>query len=95
MKSLKRVMLAFVTLLSGVALADDMKCYVELTNGQRVVLHGTVNDNSQQAVQEKFQQRGYEVNGAVVPVLKLLECRPAGDKFQSKEGMRQDASQLR
>lgn len=89
------MVLGFGVLLSGAAMADDMKCYVELANGQRVVLHGTVNDTSPQAVQEKFEQRGYEVNGTVVPVLKLLECRPAGDKFQSKEGQQQDSIQLR
>lgn len=82
-------------LLSGHVLADDMKCYVELANGQRVVLRGTVTDSNQQTVQEKFKLRGYDVNGTVVPVLKLLECRPAGDRFQSKEGQQQDATQLR
>ncbi|MNT61448.1 hypothetical protein D3C72_1990970 [compost metagenome] len=94
MKPLK-MMLSLGLLLSGPVLADDMKCYVELVNGQKVVLHGTVTDSSQQAVQEKFKQRGYEVNGVVQPVLKLLECLPSGDKFQSKEGRQQDASQLR
>lgn len=94
MKPLKMV-LGLGILLSGAAVADDMKCYAELTNGQRVVLHGTVADSSQQAVQEKFEQRGYEVNGVVVPVHKLLECRPLEDKFQSKEGRQQDAIQLR
>lgn len=94
MKPLKMV-LGLGILLSGVAVADDMKCYAELTNRQRVVLHGTVMESGQQAVQEKFKQRGYEVNGAVVPVLKLLECRPLGDQFQSKEAQQQDATQLR
>lgn len=94
MKPLK-MMLGLSILLSGVAVADDMKCYAELTNGQRVVLHGTVTEKGQQAVQEKFEQRGYEVNGVVVPVLKLLECRPLGDQFQSKEGQQQDTAQLR
>lgn len=82
-------------LLSGAAQADDMKCYVELVNGQRVVLHGSVTDSNPQTVQDKFKQRGYEVNGVVQPVLKLLECQQLGDKFLSKEGQKQDASQLR
>ncbi|MGY3942303.1 TapY2 family type IVa secretion system protein [Aeromonas tecta] len=94
MKPLK-MMLGLGVLLSGSVLADDMKCYTELTNGQRVVLHGTVADSSSQAVQEKFKLRGYEVNGVVVPVLKLLECQQLGDKFQSKEARQQDESQLR
>lgn len=94
MKPLK-MMLGLGVLLSGSVLADDMKCYAELTNGQRVVLHGTVADSSPQVVQEKFKQRGYEVNGVVVPVLKLLECQQLGDKFQSKEARQQDESQLR
>ncbi|MGY3885064.1 TapY2 family type IVa secretion system protein [Aeromonas aquatica] len=94
MKSLK-MMLGLSLLLSGPVPADDMKCYVELVNGQKVVLHGTVTDSSQKAVQEKFKQRGYEINGAVQPVLKLLECQPLENKFQSKEGQQQDASQLR
>lgn len=94
MKQLKMV-LGLSILLSSAAVADDIKCYAELTNGQRVVLHGTVTDSSQQAVQEKFKQRGYEVMGVVVPVLKLLECRPLGEKFQSKESQQQDVNQLR
>ena len=82
-------------LLSGAALAEDMKCYAELANGQRVVLHGPVTDTSPQAVHEKFKKRGYEVDGAVQSVKTLLEGRPLGEKFQSKEGQQQDASQLR
>lgn len=94
MKSLK-VLLGLSILLSGATLADDMKCYVELVNGQRVVLHGSVTDSRQQAVQDKFKQRGYEIDGIVQPVLKVLECRQLGDLFQSKEGQQQDAIQLR
>lgn len=89
------VALGLSILLSASVQADDMKCYAELVNGQRVVLHGTVADSTPQAVQDKFKQKGYEVNGVVQPVLKLLECQPLGDKFQSKEGQEQDASQLR
>lgn len=94
MKSLCMV-LGLGILLSGVARADDMKCYAELANGQRVVLHGSVTESSPQAVQEKFKQRGYEVNGVIQPVLKLLECQQLGDPFLSKEGRQQDAIQLR
>lgn len=36
--------LGLCLLLSGSVLADDIKCYVELVNGQKVVLHGTVAD---------------------------------------------------
>lgn len=43
----------------------------------------------------KFKQRGYEVDGAVQPVKKILECRTAEENFQSKEGQQQDARQLR
>ncbi|MFQ2101997.1 TapY2 family type IVa secretion system protein [Aeromonas sanarellii] len=94
MKPLSMV-LGLSLLLSGVVLAEDIKCYAELANGQRVVLHGSVTDSSPQAVHEKFKQRGYEVDGAVQLVKTLLECRPLGDKFQSKEGQQQDARQLR
>lgn len=94
MKSLNMSM-GLCLLLSGAAQAADMKCYVELVSGQRVVLHGSVADSTPQAVQDKFKQRGYEVNGVVQPVFKLLECQPLGDKFQSKEGRQQDELQLR
>ncbi|MBP4034331.1 hypothetical protein, partial [Aeromonas sp. PrichA-15] len=46
--------LGLCLLLSGSVLADDIKCYVELINGQKVVLHGTVADNTPKAVQDKF-----------------------------------------
>ena len=68
---------------------------IALVNGQKVVLHGTVADNTPKAVQDKFKQRGYEVDGAVQPVKKILECRTAEENFQSKEGQQQDARQLR
>lgn len=87
--------LGLCLLLSGSVLADDIKCYVELVNGQKVVLHGAVADNTPKAVQDKFKQRGYEVDGAVQPVKKILECRTVEENFQSKEGQQQDARQLR
>ncbi|BBU03269.1 MULTISPECIES: TapY2 family type IVa secretion system protein [Aeromonas] len=94
MKPLNTV-LGLSLLLSGAVLAEDIKCYAELANGQLVVLHGSMTDSSPQAVHEKFKQRGYEIDGTVQPVKTLLECRPLGETFQSKEGQRQDARQLR
>ncbi|UBO73527.1 TapY2 family type IVa secretion system protein [Aeromonas rivuli] len=77
------------------AQAADMKCYVELASGQRVVLQGTMGDASPMAIQEKFKGKGYEVNGVIQPVNKVLECLPLGEVFQSKEAKLQDANQLR
>ncbi|MGB6187983.1 MAG: TapY2 family type IVa secretion system protein [Aeromonas molluscorum] len=79
----------------GGAQAADIKCYVELASGQRVVLRGTMGDASPIAIQGKFKEKGYEVNGVIQPVIKVLECRPVGDVFQSKEAKLQDANQLR
>lgn len=76
-------------------MANDIKCFVELTNGQRVVLYGSVTNNSPSAVHEKFKQIGYEMDGVVHSVKILLECRPLREMFQSKDGQQQDASQPR
>ncbi|MFM4963293.1 TapY2 family type IVa secretion system protein [Aeromonas bivalvium] len=81
--------------LSGGSQAADIKCYVELANGQRVVLSGTTADASPAAVQDKFQRKGYEVDGVIQPVVKVLECLDMGDSFKSKEAQQQDAIQLR
>ncbi|MFM4719421.1 TapY2 family type IVa secretion system protein [Aeromonas bivalvium] len=81
--------------LSGGSQAADIKCYVELANGQRVVLSGTMADASPAAVQDKFQRKGYEVDGVIQPVVKVLECLDMGDRFKSKEAQQQDAIQLR
>ena len=42
--------------LSGGSQAADIKCYVELANGQRVVLSGTTADASPAAVQDDHER---------------------------------------
>ncbi|MFM5278516.1 TapY2 family type IVa secretion system protein [Aeromonas caviae] len=97
MKPLKGVFGLSLLLLAGSVLAvEDMKCYVELADGSRVVLQGPVaNGGDTKAVQEKFKQKGYEIDGAIQPVLNLLECQRLGDQFQSLEARKQDERQPR
>lgn len=66
------------------AQAADMKCYVELASGQRVVLQGTMGTRPHGNT-GKFKGKGYEVNGVIQPVNKVLECLPLGRSFSRKK----------
>lgn len=75
------------------AALQDVKCYVQLQDGQKVVLQGTVPQGSDPAVQ--FMRRGLEVNGQIVNVREVIECRPSGLPFEHPAAREQEQRQPR
>ncbi|MBL0557121.1 TapY2 family type IVa secretion system protein [Aeromonas caviae] len=73
----------------------DMKCYVELQGGNHIVLQSQVNDSSKQGLEQKFMKMGYEVDGVLLSVVKVMECVPLDATFSSLAAKRQDDAQPR
>lgn len=75
------------------AAVQDVKCYVQLQDGQKVVLQGTVPQGSDPVAQ--FMRRGREMNGQIVKVREVIECRPSGLPFEHPAAREQEQRQPR
>ncbi|MFB2862810.1 type IVa secretion system protein TapY2 [Aeromonas sp. MdU4] len=73
--------------------AVDRKCYVELENGVNVVLQGAIPDNQKPEI--VFKEKGFEVDGQVLMVSKVLECQPVDRPFTLESARKQEKEQPR
>lgn len=90
-----RVNMLLLTLL-GVSCAHaavDRKCYVELENGANVVLQGAIADNKKPEI--AFKEKGFEINGQLLMVRKVLECQPVDRPFTLEPARKQEKEQPR
>lgn len=82
-------------LLSSVAVAADIKCYVELANGQKVILQTSLSDNSQDSIHRAFTKKGFEYQGRVSKVKNIIECADLNREFNLELAKKQELSQPR
>ncbi|HHP5404557.1 TPA: type IVa secretion system protein TapY2 [Aeromonas veronii] len=71
----------------------DRKCYVELANDTYVVIQGTIKDS--QGAEIVFQKKGFELNGQLLMVKRVIECQPTEQPFNLEAAQRQEKLQPR
>ncbi|MFM1642519.1 MULTISPECIES: type IVa secretion system protein TapY2 [Aeromonas] len=71
----------------------DRKCYVELENGSYVVIQGTITDS--QRAEIAFKKKGFEMDGQLLMVRRVVECQPTEQPFSQEAARAQEASQPR
>ncbi|BEE06262.1 MULTISPECIES: type IVa secretion system protein TapY2 [Aeromonas] len=71
----------------------DRKCYVELANDTYVVIQGTIKDS--QSAEIVFQKKGFELNGQLLMVKRVIECQPTEQPFNLEAAQRQEKLQPR
>lgn len=82
-------------LLSFSVMATDIKCYVELDNGQKVVLQSSVEGSNQSEIYKHFQKKGFEHNGQISKVKEILECVAVSSPFSLDAALHQEKIQPR
>lgn len=71
----------------------DRKCYVELGNDTYVVIQGTIKGS--QSAEIVFQKKGFELNGQLLMVKRVIECQPTEQPFNLEAAKRQEKLQPR
>lgn len=72
---------------------EDRKCYVELENRATVILQGTVADGQKPEV--VFQKKGFEIDGQLFMVNRVLECQPIDQPFSLEAAQMKEKTQPR
>ncbi|WP_033135496.1 type IVa secretion system protein TapY2 [Aeromonas finlandensis] len=72
---------------------EDRKCYVELENGEHVILQGTITDSQKPEV--IFKKKGFEMDGQLSMVRRVLECQPSAQPFNLVAAQKQESQQPR
>ena len=85
----------FVLHLSFSVMAADIKCYVELDNGKKVVLQSPVKGSNQSEIYLNFKKKGFEMDGQLLMVRRVVECQPTEQPFSQEAARQQEASQPR
>ncbi|MFB2857526.1 type IVa secretion system protein TapY2 [Aeromonas allosaccharophila] len=86
------LLMGLVGTISAYAL-EDKKCYVELENGAYVILQGTIADNQRPEV--VFKKKGFEMDGQLSMVRRVLECQPRDQPFNLATARKQETLQPR
>ena len=71
----------------------DRKCYVELENGSNVILQGTVPDSQKPEI--AFKEKGFEMDGQLLMVRKVVECQSIDQPFNLEAARKQEEQQPR
>ncbi|MBR7629189.1 TapY2 family type IVa secretion system protein [Aeromonas popoffii] len=85
----------FVLHLSFSVMAADIKCYVELDNGKKVVLQSPVKGSNQSEIYLNFKKKGFEYNGKISKVKEVLECVAVSSPFSLDAALHQEKIQPR